>query len=728
MSAFVRRSRLTPGAEDLARIEQIFLVDGVQRTPVTGEGTGTLMIVGEYEDGPFETPTQVFGEENQLATFGGFGYQYGTLESQNPCARVSLGELWNGNGFIKGKYLQPEALILVRVDTSVGECRFSLAASLRSLAGPFALSNGDTLSVTTDTGTAASTALAAAVATKTGTPVVEPVAITGGERIGLTIDSLPEVVITFQATDTTRALIASRINSTMGYTAVTVDGSDQFVTVGLVAGTGGSVTYRDIDTGTLALLGLNATPAAGTGNVVNAAATTSAEAANLINSAAIAAANGAAVVDVDGKVVVYRTGSTSGTISIAAGTMATTMGFTTATTITANVGDADTIAAGTRVRNAGGDEWVAMVSTAIAEGTATAPSDGTYDIKVRPALDDGTSTGATAGTVTTVVDFPTSRFVEVTNPANLAVALTEDQIDAQYQTAFDSTLDVDAISAVANHSLCARRSDAVVRMGRLNAQNASNEGNFGRKFHTRAPLSQTPTDAITAVADFRFDRVFYTYPGIQIKVSEIARIGTAGGQGFTSDGIITVGADGALAYINSVLNPEENPGQSTSLLGFVEGLEVITGLAATRQQYEAFKTAGICAPRKNRLGEYIFQSEVTTELTPGRTTQKRRKMADFIQDTIADLLYPESKKLMTDSRRAALVSQMETFLDGLLSENTPENQRIKAYSVTDTTAENPTLQANGIAVFKVEVTLLSSLDSMLVQTEIGEGVVITREV
>jgi hypothetical protein len=729
MSAFIRRGRTTPSATVLTEIEQIYIVDGVQNPPVVGVGTGTLLLVGEFEDGTFNKPTEVYGEESEATTFGGFGYKYGDTLYQNPCARIRLGEYWNGNGWIKGKYLKPNRKIICRVNTSVGDVRFTLAAALTSRAGPFALSAGDSISVTTDTGTASSTAITAVVATKTGAVLAEPVLLTGGERIGLTVDSLTEVVITFQATDVTRALVAARINSFMGYTAVTVSGSNELVTVGIVQGTSGSVTYRDIDAGTLAIIGLNATPATGTGNVADVSAVTATEAKALIDVAAIIAVNGDAINTADNEVIVFRTGSAAGTILIATGAMATEMGFSPLdTTITGNIGDETPIPAGTRVRNAGGDEWVTMRTIYMEAGTASVPSSSTYDVEVRPATDDGSATQALAGTVTTLVDPPPARFVEVTNPSNISAALSEPTIDSRYQTALTATLNPDEISCQATLLLIARRSAAVVRYGRSNAISASEEECYGRKYHTRAQFGLSTTAAIADVALYRSDRVFYTYPGLLVTYPEIAELGVAGGSGFTADGEILIGADGPLAYVNSFLNPEENPGQDTQKLDFINGLEEITGFVRTIALYKAFKAAGICAPTRSKNGNIVFQSEVTTSLEPGRKTQKRRKMADFIQDSIVEILYPESKKLATDDREGGIDALIDGFLDGLLSPDDASRQRIKGYSVTNTTDENPDLAANGVSVRKVEVQMLPSLDTFLVQTEIGEGVVIAREI
>lgn len=734
MTAFIRRFRDLPGLETLTAIEQVALIDRTPSTPVVGVGFGTLLIVGEFEDGLFNTPAEVFGENDEKTKFGGFGYTYGDLRSQNPCARIHLSEHWNGNGFLKGKNLQPNRKIICRVDTSVGDVRFTLAAALRSDPGPFDLDDLDQLSVTTDTGgPASSTALSAAVATRAGSGFAGTSGYTGGEQIGITIDANTEVIISFQAADSTPTQVAARINSFLGYTGAVVNVGEVDIS-GIVAGTSGSVTLRDVtDPGggtTLSAIGHTAGSTAGTGNVADSSAVTAAEAATLINSAGIAAINGVAVVDADTQeVIVYRTGSGTGTVQVddVVGAMATEMGFTTATTITANVGAAFTLSAGTRVRDASSNEWIVMRTISWPEGTASAPNAATQDVEVRPGLDDGSGVSAIAGAVDTVVDFPSDRMVEVTNPSNLSAALTETQIDSRYSDAFDATLDPRRVSRAVTSSISARRSTNVVRFGQQNAIDASNEGNQGRAFHTRAPIGYTSSQAISDVTNWRIDRVFYSWPNWRMFVEEIADVGAAGGTGFSDDGIIDIGADGPLAYINCRINPEENPGQDTKLLGFLTGLEEVTE-TLNRQLYTSLKDAGICAPRVDFNGNFVYQSEQTAELTPGRKTQKRRKMADFIQDSVGIAMIPYSKKLATDNRRAGIDTDIDSFLGGLLSENNPDFQRIGGYSVEDTTSENPDLAKVGIEVRKIKVELLNSLDTIVIDTEIGEGVVVVREV
>lgn len=118
---------------------------------------------------------------------------------------------------------------------------------------------------------------------------------------------------------------------------------------------------------------------------------------------------------------------------------------------------------------------------------------------------------------------------------------------------------------------------------------------------------------------------------------------------------------------------------------------------------------------------------MTSDLTAGLTTQARRKMADFVQDSLARALLPFSKKLATPGRRDGIRAIIDSFLSELLSTDNPENARIAGYLVDERSGQTPELTARGIFVFIVKVRTLSSLDAIVLQTEIGEGVVTFQE-
>lgn len=742
MAGFIRRFTSQPSIETLSEIEAIDIVDLPPQSPTTGIGTGTLLCVGEYEDGPFAVggdatyfsnadknkgPREVFGSEDMVTRFGGFGFTYGTTRYQNPCARRHLFELWNGNGFLKLKFCKPKRLVLARVDTSVGEVAFSARAFILGADGPFALAVGQTLSITTDTGgPAASTAVAATAASHTGGVFVAS-GFVGGEQIDVTVDQNPTVRVTFTSADSTPAQVAARINLALGYTAATVGGGALTV-VGLQLGTGGRLVLANVAGTPLTSIGLTAATYAGTGNVSNVARVTPAEVAAIVNgTAGLTAINAKAGVDGSGRLVLYRQ-SGAGTILVAAGAMATAVGLATiGVAVSAGVHGGGTIAAGTRVRTVGGAEWVTMQTLTIPAGTAAAPLAGPFNVKVRPATDNGSGLTTALNTVVVLADQPSFTFCEVTNPAALSAAKTEPQMDVAYEAAFDRTINMlDAALRETTFSIAARRSDAVARKGRENAIDASARGMFGRKFIYGGALGMTQAQALADVALYRHERLFYTWPGWRVRVPEIAELGVAGGEGFSEDGIITVRGDSPLATIDCRLNPEENPGQDTGLIDSFFDVEQLNS-PLDMDAYISLKANGICAPRVDPYVGSIYQSGVTSDLTAGLTTQARRKMADFIQDTLARALLPFSKKLATPGRRDAIRAIIDSFLNELLNPDNPDSARIASYLVDEVSGQTPELTARGIFVFIVKVRTLSSLDAIVLQTEIGEGVVTIQE-
>jgi hypothetical protein len=419
-------------------------------------------------------------------------------------------------------------------------------------------------------------------------------------------------------------------------------------------------------------------------------------------------------------------------VAVTTTAMATALGLSPLdTTVAGTDHEGGTILAGTRVRDTAGppaNEWVTMQTLEIPEGAA-----GPYVVKVRPALDDGTAVGVAANAVSVIVDPPDFAVVTVDNPAALTAALTEPQMDNAYLAAMEATLDPKHTSREANFTLSARRSDAVVREGLANARKATEDGLLARKFISGDPLNTTINEAITNVAAFAgtlSDRLFYTAKGLKVRVAEIAAVGeTTGGLGFTDDGIITVRPDGPLITVCAILPPENNPGEATGLIedffevdSFGEVLDI--------DAYKAAKRNGIALPRIDRQTGTVFQSGVTTSTDPARATMARRKMADFIQDTAAELLNPFAKQLSRQSRRDTLRGVWEGFLAGLLSEQNPDLSRIEAFGVDDSVnaGNTPAVLARGVYYLETRVRTLSSLDDIVVRTEIGEGVVISADV
>ena len=148
------------------------------------------------------------------------------------------------------------------------------------------------------------------------------------------------------------------------------------------------------------------------------------------------------------------------------------------------------------------------------------------------------------------------------------------------------------------------------------------------------------------------------------------------------------------------------------------------------ESYIAAKANGIAMPRVDRQSGVVFQSGVTTSTDPARVTMARRKMADFIQDTAAELFNPFVKLLNKQSRRDEILGVWNGFLGGLESLDNPDLARIVRFSTDDSVnaGNTPEVLARGVYYIETKVRTLSSLDDIVVRTEIGEGVVTSVDV
>ncbi len=719
MAGYIFRARRVFTLEELSSLEGTYIEDLDPPAPVTGVGSGVTCLLAEFDDGPLEQLVEIEGGDLSR-TFGRLGYSYGGVPSNSPCARRRNGELWNGNGFIYARYIAAQRFLCVRVDSSVGEVAFSPLALIPGGKGPFALAVADQLAITSAAGTASTTAIAAAEASAVGSGAVTATGFLGGERLSIALDDgAAPVIVTFSAADQDAAAVVARINAAAG--AVIATQTAGTITIkGLVRGTAGKLTLAELSPGVMTAIKVAAGTTVGTGNVQNLLIVSAAEFAAIINATAGLNTNGVkARVTEEGLLAIYATAA-AGTLNVTAGAMATKLKITnTGVTVKAGENAGGVIRAGTRVRDAGGNEWVTMVSTTVARGTNAAPNVGPFRIKVRPAFDDGTALGAIATAVNVLVDQPGFAAFSVVNPGALTVALTEPQLDARYITAHEKTLDGRGAAVDINYLYSARRSYALDVTIADQTEEASNNGFAGRKYMRSGALGTTKAQAKADRALLASDRVFYTWPGWQVTIPEILTRGAAGGLGFRDDGVVTVRACGTLSKVNALLPPEENPGQQTALLTQFFAVEDL-GFGLTANDYRDLKASGICAPRVDRTAGSVFQSGVTADLTAGRTTQARRKMADFLQDSLARVTVKYAKKLQTEARQDSLVGEVDNFLSGLLSRGDPQRQRIKDYSI-DLSANTADTEALGIYIVDTHVRTLSSFEAIVIRTEIGPG-------
>jgi hypothetical protein len=730
---FVQRYRTDPTLEQLTSIEQLAIVDIAPPQPATGVGTGNVLEVGEHEDGPFAAGgdslgynpnrrgvLEAFTSGDLEQKYGSFGFVRNGISYNDPAARLSAGEFWNGNGFLKLKFLKARRLFIGRVDTSVGEVQITPRATLCGTnSGPFAgFVVGAWASFDIDAGgPVAIDAIAAIPATITAGGA--PAGLVAGDAVTIAVDSQAPVTVVFDGVSSAIADVVLTINTALGATIASDSGGNLALT-GQILGSDGRLVMDDVVAGTVVKLGFAGGPPItpiGVGNVGNLSSVTAAELVAILNgTAGFSATSGLARVDASQQVCI------SADVSVlASGTQITIPGWD--TTIV-SVGDqgAGSVLAGTRVTDST-TTYLTMQTIDFASAVVAG-----ITVKVRHALDDGLGVGAGAGTVNTVTDQPDFSDVGVNNALAITAALTGPQKDSRYTLALAPTLAMNRNpSKNADYLLVARRTESVVRDSRQNALDAETKGLVGRKYMASAPLGFSPDQALADVVQFRTDRLAYTYPGWLMRSPEIASRGSAGGVGFTDDGIITVRSDGPLTTLCALLNPEENPGQATDLIDQFFELEDI-GVTLDIDFYRAFKAAGIAAPIVDEDDGPQYQSGVTSSLVSGRETLARRKMADFIQDSLARLGKPFSKKLNRRSNRDAVTSRFDSFLSGLRSLTALELQRIENFAIDDEQGNTPERLALGIAIWLTTVRTLSSLDALVIRTEIGPNAIISTTV
>lgn len=327
---------------------------------------------------------------------------------------------------------------------------------------------------------------------------------------------------------------------------------------------------------------------------------------------------------------------------------------------------------------------------------------------------------------------PTTGFVYDAN-TQAPNAVNHAEIDALYVTAIDSLAQDVAPARDINIVFASRTSTNIRSELKTHVLNASGAGR-GRVACISPNLQTVSTSAAAADSDpgvgaLRDERVVYDWPGAITFIPEAvgATLGTADGL-TTADGNLDTRADGWMAVVLSNLPPERNPGQGgppvSTVLAPIQSLQ--RGLSPLKVgDYTVMRAAGIAGLRIDRVSGPIFQSGITTSLVSGQKNIARRRMADFIQDSVAESIDPFSKQPLTEALKDSVVTEIDSFLNDLKSPSNPAAQRIVDYSIDDKSGNTPSSEAKGIFVVIGKVRTLASADFIVFQTEIGEGVNIT---
>lgn len=309
-------------------------------------------------------------------------------------------------------------------------------------------------------------------------------------------------------------------------------------------------------------------------------------------------------------------------------------------------------------------------------------------------------------------------------------------IDALYQAALDAT--VSNLSPVSDINIiwCARTSSTIRTALKTNALNAS-AGGVGRMAIIRPELDVQTTTAATSgsspgVGAVRDERVIYAWPGTVQSVPEAVNFRLRTADGLTTvDGLLDTGMDAYIASILSLLPPERNPGQAAPPIP--EAMAGVLGIQRGVTQLEladyiALRSNGIAALRIDKTAGPIIQSGITTSLTSGQKNISRRRMADFIEDSLAQRLVQLSKLPNSQANRDNVTAEAQTFIDELVSIDNPSQARLAEGSVDDVSGNTPAGLAAGIFVLLVRGKTLGSMDFIVVQAEIGANVLVVKSI
>jgi hypothetical protein len=728
---FKRRYTADPGLAELLKIEGVVIIDNEAPATIAGGLTGLATCIGEFEDGGFE-PFEVTSSVDFLSNYGGFGFAYAGVPSNNPCARGRKAdsavnfEYWNGNGFIALANKKYNRLVCVRVDTRVGTVLFSRLASISGADNfNWNLEPGQVLSFKVDGGAEDLATYDAAAPLINSAAGTYPTTFAGGESITFIIDGTTYTAV-FLATDTTQAAAVARMNAAAGGTPFSVVGGGVTRLTGRIRGTGGNVRILSVS----AVLVTTATgfsagaAVAGTGDVANIDQVTDAEIASVL----LADVTGVVFDrDADGNARFTNTLTPlTGTLEVGASTTATALGLTIGTIATAATGEAGVIPAGTRVSTGTTPEWVTMQSVAVSAGSA-----GPYRVPIRHSLDDGTGAAALTAAIDTVVGAIEIGAFSVINDLPTTVALTEAQLDAAYLTAIDKTKGVAGVTKEVNLTFSARQSNAIRNRLRQNGRDASANGCDGRVACISPPLGTTRAQARSTtvqpgVGPYRSERVVYAYPGATHLIPQIAVRGLAGGAGFTVDGLVDTHFDSWAASVMSQLPPEQNPGQETPFLDAIVAVERNNAdvQSMDMQDYVLFKAAGIAALRIDG-GTAFIQSGVTSVdpvVNSGQVKINRRRFADYIQDNLAPLLMHYVKKVGTPDQRAVVFGVVKGFMMQL--KNGPPS-RIEDYGLDAKSGNTPDSLAAGVFRILLQGRMHPDLDVVVLDVTVGQTVTIT---
>jgi len=217
--------------------------------------------------------------------------------------------------------------------------------------------------------------------------------------------------------------------------------------------------------------------------------------------------------------------------------------------------------------------------------------------------------------------------------------------------------------------------------------------------------------SISDVATYRSDRVIFCHNGAYTVDPE------------TATEVLTR-PEAWMASILSQTDVDINPGEQDAK-AFTAGIRRLYNESLVREDYISLKEAGVCALEKD--DGFAFVSGVTTSLTSGKEQITRRRCADYIQLSIAGMLKYSVKKKNLAARRNANKGAVSAWLRDLAKSERvvdTDDDGVAQFIVDTDKLNTPAQRAEGIEKMLVRVKLIGHMLHLVLETEIGTGVVV----
>lgn len=155
---------------------------------------------------------------------------------------------------------------------------------------------------------------------------------------------------------------------------------------------------------------------------------------------------------------------------------------------------------------------------------------------------------------------------------------------------------------------------------------------------------------------------------------------------------------------------------------YLAGVAELTNEALTRADLIALRAAGISTLEK-LPGEFLFRSAVTTAVSAAKREITRRRMTDYLQLSASDYLKNFVKAKGTRANRAEMFGALVAFSKRLKS----AERIIEEFAVESDSVNTDADRALGIEKLLWRVRLIGHMLHLVLETEIGSGVVIESQ-